>query len=442
MAETVAVSDNEDVSVMAAKLCNSLREFAEELGARHPSGTQSFYAGFNYNGSVIQPVDLKISATALAERYESYNWAACNHEHAAEWFNDLAAKVDLAKTVLPNLFSSAHVAEGIQALLTTIKIHVDSLVELSVVDEMLKLPQKIQRDASRAADRLSNASGKIEGIEAVLAKIASAKELAENLGTTQEDLEAALKEVESAKTSSLRHEQAAKAAAEHADAASVELKEHLAEAEKTMARVAAAYRASTSEGLAKAFSRKAENLNKSIYLWIFALLVGLVGAICIGATRFPSILAASVNQSGQSINISAVLVQVILAALSLGAPVWLAWVATTQIGQRFRLAEDYAYKAALAAAYEGYRSEAARLDPLMEGQLFSIALTRLDELPLRLVDNHVAGSPLHELIKSVEFSAAMDAVPGLRRRLDAIFRREAKTSGGTSVDSAASSLPE
>lgn len=66
----------------------------------------------------------------------------------------------------------------------------------------------------------------------------------------------------------------------------------------------------------------------------------------------------------------------------------------------------------------------------MEGQLFSIALTRLDELPLRLVDNHVAGSPLHELIKSVEFSAAMDAVPGLRRRLDAIFRREAKTSGG------------
>ncbi|MGQ5314442.1 hypothetical protein ACULMH_12695 [Xanthomonas arboricola pv. corylina] len=298
MAETVAVSDNEDVSVMAAKLCNSLREFAEELGARHPSGTQSFYAGFNYNGSVIQPVDLKISATALAERYESYNWTACNHEHAAEWFNDLAAKVDLAKTVLPNLFSSAHVAEGIQALLTTIKIHVDSLVELSVVDEMLKLPQKIQRDASRAADRLSNASGKIEGIEAVLAKIASAKELAENLGTTQEDLEAALKEVESAKTSSLRHEQAAKAAAEHADAASVELKEHLAEAEKTMARVAAAYRASTSEGLAKAFSRKAENLNKSIYLWIFALLVGLVGAICIGATRFPSILAASVNQSG------------------------------------------------------------------------------------------------------------------------------------------------
>ncbi|MCF5946209.1 hypothetical protein L2249_23165, partial [Xanthomonas perforans] len=186
----------------------------------------------------------------------------------------------------------------------------------------------------------------------------------------------------------------------------------------------------------------AENLNKSIYLWMVALLVGLVGAICIGATRFPSILAASVNQSGQSINISAVLVQVILAALSLGAPVWLAWVATTQIGQRFRLAEDYAYKAALAAAYEGYRSEAARLDPLMEGQLFSIALTRLDELPLRLVDNHVAGSPLHELIKSVEFSAAMDAVPGLRRRLDSIFRREAKTSGGTSVESTASSLPD
>lgn len=32
---------------------------------------------------------------------------------------------------------------------------------------------------------------------------------------------------------------------------------------------------------------------------------------------------------------------VILSLLSIGAPIWFAWLSTKQIGQRFRLAEDY-----------------------------------------------------------------------------------------------------
>ncbi|MFX8523854.1 hypothetical protein ABTM10_20480, partial [Acinetobacter baumannii] len=71
-----------------------------------------------------------------------------------------------------------------------------------------------------------------------------------------------------------------------------------------------------------------------------------------------------------------------------------------QIGQRFRLAEDYAFKASISRAYEGFRREAARFDKDMEARLLASALTRLDELPLRLVEPTSHGSPWHELATS------------------------------------------
>ncbi|MNV99006.1 hypothetical protein D3C71_1943230 [compost metagenome] len=81
---------------------------------------------------------------------------------------------------------------------------------------------------------------------------------------------------------------------------------------------------------------------------------------------------------------------------------WFAWVSTKQIGQRFRLAEDYGFKASVAKAYEGYRKEAARIDEAFEAKLFSIALTRLDEAPLRTVEAETPGSPWHELFANAK----------------------------------------
>ena len=86
--------------------------------------------------------------------------------------------------------------------------------------------------------------------------------------------------------------------------------------------------------------------------------------------------------------------------------------ATKQIGQRFRLAEDYAFKASISRAYEGFRREAARVDKDMEARLLASALTRLDELPLRLVETDSHGSPWHELASSDLVKDAMRAIPG------------------------------
>lgn len=72
--------------------------------------------------------------------------------------------------------------------------------------------------------------------------------------------------------------------------------------------------------------------------------------------------------------------------------------ATKQISQRFKLAEDYDFKASVAKAYEGYKKEAAKIDKEFEARLFNVALTRLEEAPLRLVESANHGSPSHEFL--------------------------------------------
>jgi hypothetical protein len=130
--------------------------------------------------------------------------------------------------------------------------------------------------------------------------------------------------------------------------------------------------------------------------------------------------------------------------LSVGAPIWFGWLATKQIGQRFRLAEDYAFKASISRAYEGFRREAARVDKNMEARLLASALTRLDELPLRLIETDTHGSPWHELASSDLVKDAMRAVPGFAgqvqalasKAIDAVTPAKAKSQLPSAADSA------
>jgi hypothetical protein len=61
------------------------------------------------------------------------------------------------------------------------------------------------------------------------------------------------------------------------------------------------------------------------------------------------------------------------------------------------------------------------LDEQFSSRLFSSALTRLEEAPLRLVDAQDHGSPWHELFASPKVQAAMDSVPELRLRAEALL---------------------
>lgn len=179
-----------------------------------------------------------------------------------------------------------------------------------------------------------------------------------------------------------------------------------------------AYHITTTKGLAGAFDQRAVGLSRSMWVWVAGLTTALGIGSWIGASRLQALSAAL---SAPNPNLGSLSIQVILSLLSVGAPLWFAWLATKQIGQRFRLAEDYAFKASVAKAYEGYRKEAARIDPEFESRLFSSALDRLDEAPLRLVEAHNHGSPWHELANSDAVQRAFRVAPELQSQATSLL---------------------
>lgn len=225
---------------------------------------------------------------------------------------------------------------------------------------------------------------------------------------------------------------------EQADELDKQLNKSTDDAKAVLERCETAYSAATSVGLAAAFSERSSALSMSMWIWVAGLVVSLVAGSYFGSAQLHTLseLFKVPNVSSELI-----ILNLLLSLLSVGAPVWFAWLATKQIGQRFRLAEDYAFKASISRAYEGFRREAARFDKDMEARLLASALTRLDELPLRLVEATNHGSPWHELASSDVVKQAMKAVPGFAEQVkdlavkavNLIGPRDAKTDSSPDV---------
>lgn len=134
----------------------------------------------------------------------------------------------------------------------------------------------------------------------------------------------------------------------HADEVNSLLDEHADEAKSVLERCETAYSAATSVGLAKAFAERSTELHRSMWFWIAGLVGALGAAWFLGSPQFQALSGTISSNEGSA---TAIVVQAMLSLMSVGAPVWFAWLSTKQIGQRFRLAEDYAYKASIARAY-------------------------------------------------------------------------------------------
>lgn len=405
----------------AAKLATALRALAE--GIKQHSQTAKFSDSWGWQALPMDKSDLRYMAELIAEKLESVDWT--ENERAAEVFDDLSPKVDVARlTVAPQLFGGPQASEVLAAFLSGVDLQVEAQVEPNQIRSSLSLPASLHKYVTAARLRLQSASSAIDGVEEKIKTINRAYDAAERLPATQDDISQALKEIAAAKLEADTLTSAAKQSAVAAEAQQKALESATAQAQATLEKLEDAYRAAISQGLAKAFSDKAATLNSSMLLWVLVLLGALLTGGVVAHGRFPEILQAVTGKPDWGV----VLINLVLGALTIAPAIWLAWVATKQIGQRFRLSEDYAYKAALSAAYEGYRSEAARLDPLFEARLFSTALGRLDELPLRLVEQNVPGSPWHEFLSSAEFEKAAEAVPALKDRLLAILRPQKPSS--------------
>lgn len=289
-----------------------------------------------------------------------------------------------------------------------------NLLDWQVINDPKAMPAALARRVRSINAELEQLMPKKDELEVQISDIKRAHAAAESLPLDLQALAEARKALTDAVAeSTIRAKEAAENALDSFRRVD-EMKANNSEADAVLKNCEEAYRASTSRGLAAAFDQRATGLGWSITAWIVGLLAALAVGSYLGIERVQTLSAAL---SAQEPRWGAILLHSLLSVASVGAPIWFAWLATKQIGQRFRLAEDYSFKAAVARAYEGYRKEAARIDPAFEARLFDSALTRLEEAPLRLVESSAHGSPWHELVTSEAFQKAMSAVPELRDKL-------------------------
>lgn len=315
----------------------------------------------------------------------------------------------LQESTVPNIWGNA--GSGVPTYLMTLQGLRRVLAKALTRDDHAEATAKLRKLTTHVRSleaRLKDLEPRTASLSTMVSRIQSAHDAADQLPTDLASLAEARESLQRLVHESTKDHGHIEELRTKADSLDKKLQQSTEDAQSVLERCETAYSAATSVGLAAAFSERSGVLSKSMWVWVSGLVVALAAGSFFGSSQLHS-LSELFKQP--DVSTSVVLLNLMLSMLSVGAPVWFAWLATKQIGQRFRLAEDYAFKASISRAYEGFRREAARVDKDMEARLLASALARLDELPLRLVEADSHGSPWHELASSDLVKDAMRLVP-------------------------------
>lgn len=187
----------------------------------------------------------------------------------------------------------------------------------------------------------------------------------------------------------------AEPAAEQALVSQEKAKKASEDAERQYQEIRRTLEHSITASLGGAFQKKANNAKLLDLGWLVVLIVGISLILWIGYIRYPAMLELIKEKAA----IEYMLFQLVLNGVALAGPVWLSWVATKRLSNIFAISEDYAYKAAIAQAYQGYRDSMKEADVLMQHRLFAMVVTQLDANPVRFVSERHPGSPLQDLLQ-------------------------------------------
>jgi len=334
---------------------------------------------------------------------------------------------DLTPQIVPNLLNG-NAPVTVPAYLATLSYVSSALAPIlgwKVIRNRNALPQSVAARLAATQERIDNLIGDASDFEVKVTKINDAFETAEELPETLDSLRKANAAIRVASDEANQHFGRIKDLDKLAKERISSIEDAHDEATRLAENCGEAYRITTSIGLAASFDERAKSLNISIRLWVAGLAMALIAVAIIGYTRRD--ILDDLFKSPSPLW-SVIMAKSFISFLAISPAIWFAWLATKQIGQRFRMAEDYAFKASVAKAYEGYRREAARLDPAFEAQLFESALVRVDEAPLRLIESHSHGSPLQDLLQTAEFRSALETVPGLKSIVASLGKKRKENS--------------
>lgn len=354
-------------------------------------------------------------------------------ESSETLLNDYVRRLTFLRTNTIPQFWSANANVAVSAYLITLNGLKNALDagfgndDIQTIEEQkieaIKTLRRVSKPLRAIEIRLSNIDTRSANLDEKVERIEHAHEAAEQLPTDLETLKESRAAIASLLTDSVADRTSAQTILSEIQHIRGKLDASEKEAAAIIERCDASYRATTSEGLASAFAERSGKLNNSMWIWVVGLIASLVSGAIIGSNQLNNLAEAIKAPSTSPLGNGVIWIDLLLALLSVGAPVWFAWISTKQIGQRFRLAEDYGYKASISKAYEGYRREAALLDPAFQARLFSSALSRLDEIPLRLVETDTHGSPWHELASSNIVRQAIDTVPNFMGKVTELAKQ-------------------
>lgn len=350
------------------------------------------------------------------------------------WLGKLPTQLDQLQF---NALNQGHVAQFTNALsmLQMIDAAIPALPQREpkvnweeIKDEKGLLPRDLMTRLRSVAARLKELEPRSNAIETKIADIENAHTAAEQLPSDLADLAEKKEElarlVKEAGTLSEAIVSASETVAdktrvitENVDTSKTLIDNNNAKIADLLLRSEHALRGATSVGLSKSFSSRKDALARTGRFWTIGLVLSLASAVGIGWERVSTLKDVLNGDKPPTV----IVVNAVLAILGVGAPVWFAWLATKQIGTTFRLSEDYAFKASVAQAYEGYRSEAITIDEGLRNRLFSSALDRFEEAPIRLIDPTYHSSPLQELLNNPALRKALDGIPGIADKVLALI---------------------
>ncbi len=264
---------------------------------------------------------------------------------------------------------------------------------------------KAQTSATDASNSATTAKNKADDATAS-AQIAKDKEAEATSSaiTSKEKETESIASAEAAKEKEVESVNSAKIALTKETEASTSAKE----AKRSAAEAAVAHNLSTTAGLAGAFNVKADEALKRMFYAGIALFVALALVGIFGYSRFDEAFSTISDLIEKDKVLEAIVAQILFFIMGVGAPVWLAWMATRMMSKYFQLSEDYSYKASLAKAYIGFKEQADGLDPIFEERLFAAAITQLDANPLRFFEESShPGSPIQDLLQQPFMIAAL-----------------------------------
>lgn len=334
----------------------------------------------------------------------------------------------LQTNVIPQMWSNA--AQAVPAYLFTLRglrKALDPVLTRESAREGILKTRKLLKDVRSLEARIDALQPRTASLADMVETIESAYSTADRLPTDLESLAEAQKDISGIAEEATANRARVIDARDRIAEIEVELSASANEAKAVLERCQTAYSAATSVGLALAFQERSQSLSKSMWIWVAGLVIALLAGGYFGAQRLQTLIDMFNNPNQSPSNLYP---NLLISLLSIGAPIWFAWLSTKQIGQRFRLSEDYAFKAAISRAYEGFRREAARIDPDMEARLLASALSRLDEQPLRLVETESHGSPWQEMMNSDLIKQAIKTVPAFTEQVKDLAGRALSRSPG------------